>query len=65
MHVNIAAYMEPGYTYQPIVTAEVSSSSNEPEVTPIYGNGGGGGCNAGLSLAGLLLLGLFINKRKD
>ena len=64
MHVNIAAYMEPGYTYQPIVTAEVSSSSNEPEVTPTY-NGGGGGCNAGLSLAGLLLLGLFINKRKD
>ena len=43
-HVNVAAYMEPGYTYSPIITTKASSSSGE---TPGGDTGGNTGGNTG------------------
>ncbi|MBQ7592789.1 MAG: hypothetical protein IJU48_00370 [Synergistaceae bacterium] len=56
--VNVAAYMEPGNVYLPVITTDESN-----ETTSSLG-GSGGGCNTGLSVIGLALVGLLISRRK-
>ncbi|MBR1658052.1 MAG: hypothetical protein IJ697_06260 [Synergistaceae bacterium] len=61
-HVNVAAYLEPGYTYSPVITT--SSSSGEGESVGV-GSSTSGGCSAGLTFSGaVMLLGLAVLKRK-
>ena len=72
-HINIAAYMEPDYTYGPILTVKESSSEGGDDTggggdTPTTGSVGssGGGCDSGFSFMALALfggLGLLAKKR--
>lgn len=72
-HVNVAAYMEPEYTYAPMITTKTSSSeggdtpgSDTPgSDTPAAGSAGssGGGCDSGFSFMALAVLGLLAKKR--
>ncbi len=68
--VNVAAYMEPGYTYAPLITTTASSNSgddnsgdnsggNSGTDTPTTNRvgGSGGGCDAGFSFMALALFG--------
>ena len=70
-HINIAAYMEPGKTYAPVITTVASSPSPTPSPTPdnnnnsAPGSSGGGGCDSGFSIYVLALMGLsLISKRR-
>ena len=47
-HINIAAYMEPGYTYAPVITKSASSSGNSGD-SGNSGNSGGDSGNSGNS----------------
>ena len=56
-HVNVAVKLTENTTYAPVITAETPSTPTS--------NKDGGGCNAGLGLAGLLaLVPLFGKKQK-
>ena len=58
--VNIAAYMETGKTYEPILTTASSSSySNNDPGSP------GGGCDAGFGALALAAASLFICKKRS
>ncbi|MBR0257109.1 MAG: hypothetical protein IJQ58_05170 [Synergistaceae bacterium] len=73
-HVNVAAYMEPGKTYSPVITTDASSSSSNTGDNGNSGNSGnnqnpitssGGGCESGFSLAGMaMLVALLASKRR-
>ena len=54
--VNAAAYMEPDKTYAPVITTSTAepSSIGSP----------GGGCDAGLSVAGAAVLAFFIKRKR-
>ena len=59
-HVNVAAYMEPEYTYAPIITTKPSSSEEDDpstDITTTYLSSSGGGCDSGFSFMALALLG--------
>ena len=57
-HVNLAAYLEPNYVYSPVITRSVTSTGGQMAVSS-----SSGGCSAGISFAGLILLaGLAITK---
>ncbi len=59
-HVNVAAYLEAGNTYAPIIATADENSNLASEL-----GGSSGGCDAGLSSMGVLLLvTFFITKRK-
>ena len=67
-HVNIAAYMEPEYTYSPIITTKSSSSGDDSgtdtDTDTIANDPGspGGGCDSGFSFVVLAVLGLLAKK---
>ena len=56
-HVNVAAYLEPGYVYSPVIT----TSGNSSEIAGVGSSSGG--CSTGFSAA-ILLAGLAIVMRK-
>ena len=58
-HVNVAAYMEAGKTYAPIITTEATSAS-----TTTSRKGGSGGCDSGFSVYALVLAGLSLALRR-
>ena len=63
-HVNIAAYMEPGKTYAPVITTGTeSSSSPDDSKNEIHGSSSGGGCDSGFSVYVLALLGMSLALR--
>ena len=57
-HVNLAAYLEPGYTYSPVITTS-SSSGNIRGVSS-----SSGGCSEGFGIAAVILAGLALIRRK-
>ena len=57
-HVNIAAYMQPGYTYAPVITTLSSSTS----ISTLGSSGGG--CNSVGTLAPVLLAVMLLVSRK-
>ena len=61
-HVNVAAYFEPGKTYEPTITATSGSTSGD-----VRGVGGAsGGCSAGLgALVSAIAAAFFIGKKRS
>ncbi|MBQ3447999.1 MAG: hypothetical protein IJG37_10190, partial [Synergistaceae bacterium] len=74
-HINVAAYLEPGKTYAPIITTAASSSGNngngdnnnsEGSDETAHVGSSGGGCYSGMSLiASVIACGMFLLKRKQ
>ena len=66
--VNVAAYMEPEFTYAPLITTEAANSGKDDEPdkpdNKTTGSSGGGGCNAGMNLPVSMLIAGFMLKRK-
>ena len=64
-HVNVAAYMEPEYTYAPIITTVQSSEGDDhgTDTTIIDIGSAGGGCDSGFSFIALAIFGLLAKKR--
>ncbi len=62
-HVNIAAYMESGKTYAPLVTTEAASGGEDIHAGP---GSSSGGCDSGFSVLGLVLavLGLAVGRKR-
>ena len=57
-HVNLATYLEPNYVYSPVISTSDTSTGGQMAVSS-----SSGGCSAGISFAGLILLaGLAITK---
>ena len=52
-HVNIAAYLEAGETYSPVITTEGTTTGP---------GSSGGGCNAGFTMLALAGIAVFVNK---